>query len=465
MNGEKVRRLRNHEENLKKVESYDLSNPSEVYKAQKFLEKCFNDVIGDFKSTKDKLLVFMLYYPITAKQEFSYLRPFYKQTYERCFDTEEHMQNYFDVLQNEELCKAVLENVNDETLKNIYNYTKDINELFLKNKDQKYVDLYNKIEKVCLDKKIIEPPFIVKSDLFKNEVELNQENKDNKLSDVSYKAQQIGKMTENFGNASDALGVNSNDLINLVGQENALKVDQIEISQEFLEKIASNSAIIATKPNNAFRRLLTRVNKKNTLKSVDFDIVEINGVNKLLLNREDTTFDKIANCSQNVLSSIRNSISKRKRLSAMINKVKPSVIKEALINTNNKVINYLNNIKNKEKIEDTPIESKNIYFDRKYNSDAYVHSLDELYQITQEMDRKDANKVIEKATIEPSLNAYDFANKVTGITDMEQRDRNDWANESAFATMSDEELSDYNEKARLAKEQAIADEIIKGRSR
>ena len=81
------------------------------------------------------------------------------------------------------------------------------------------------------------------------------------------------------------------------------------------------------------------------------------------------------------------------------------------------------------------------------------------------MDSKDANKVIEKATVNPSLSAYDFANNITGVTHMEQRQRNDWANESAFATMSDEELSDYNEKARLAAEKAKAEEIVRGRSR
>lgn len=463
MHDDRIDKLRVHEENLKKIESYDLSNPSYVYEAQKFLEKCFNDVIGDFKNTKDKLLVFMIYYDLTAKKEFNYLRPFYKQTYERCFDTEVHMQEYFDLLQNKELCDSVLENVNDETLKNIYNYTKDINDLFLKNNDQKYVGLYKKIEKVCLDKNVIEPPFIIKAENFDTEEVLKKSHDENKLSDLSYEAQQTGKMSENFTNAANAIGVEPDKLIDLVGEKNALKVDEIEVSKKFLDKLAANSAVITTIPNNKLMNLVSRINRKNTLKSVDFDIVEVNGVNRLLLNREDTTLDKIANCSKNVLNAIRGKVSKIKKLSSIIEKVKPSIVKEAIVNTNSKVDNYLANLRNKEK--STTVEYEDVYSDSSMMPNANEASLDDLYKMTQEMDRKDANKVIEKATVNPNLNPYDFANNVAGVTHMEQRQRNDWANESAFATMSDEELSDYNEKARLAAEKAKAEEIVRGRSR
>ena len=463
MHDDRIGKLRVHEENLKKIESYDLSNPSEVYEAQKFLEKCFNDVIGDFRNTKDKLLVFMMYYDLTAKKEFNYLRPFYKQTYERCFDTEVHMQEYFDLLQNKELCDSVLENVNDETLKNIYNYTKDINDLFLKNNDQKYVGLYKKIEKVCLDKKVIEPPFIIKAENFDTEEVLKKSHDENKLSDLSYEAQQTGKMSENFTNAANAIGVEPDKLIDLVGEKNALKVDEIEVSKKFLDKLAANSAVITTIPNNKLMNLVSRINRKNTLKSVDFDIVEINGVNRLLLNREDTTLDKIANCSKSVLNAIKGKVSKIKRLSSIIEMVKPSIVKEAIVNTNSKVDNYLANLRNKEK--STTVEYEDVYSDSSMMPNANEASLDDLYKMTQEMDRKDANKVIEKATVNPILNPYDFANNVAGVTHMEQRQRNDWANESAFATMSDEELSDYNEKARLAAEKAKAEEIVRGRSR
>ena len=463
MHDDRIGKLRVHEENLKKIESYDLSNPSEVYEAQKFLEKCFNDVIGDFRNTKDKLLVFMIYYDLTAKKEFNYLRPFYKQTYERCFDTEVHMQEYFDLLQNKELCDSVLENVNDETLKNIYNYTKDINDLFLKNNDQKYVGLYKKIEKVCLDKKVIEPPFIIKAENFDTEEVLKKSHDENKLSDLSYEAQQTGKMSENFTNAANAIGVEPDKLIDLVGEKNALKVDEIEVSKKFLDKLAANSAVITTIPNNKLMNLVSRINRKNTLKSVDFDIVEINGVNRLLLNREDTTLDKIANCSKSVLNAIKGKVSKIKKLSSIIEKVKPSIVKEAIVNTNSKVDNYLANLRNKEK--STTVEYEDVYSDSSMMPNANEASLDDLYKMTQEMDRKDANKVIEKATVNPILNPYDFANNVSGVTHMEQRQRNNWANESAFATMSDEELSDYNEKARLAAEMAKAEEIVRGRSR
>lgn len=463
MHDDRIGKLRVHEENLKKIESYDLSNPSEVYEAQKFLEKCFNDVIGDFRNTKDKLLVFMIYYDLTAKKEFNYLRPFYKQTYERCFDTEVHMQEYFDLLQNKELCDSVLENVNDETLKNIYNYTKDINDLFLKNNDQKYVGLYKKIEKVCLDKNVIEPPFIIKAENFDTEEVLKKSHDENKLSDLSYEAQQTGKMSENFTNAANAIGVEPDKLIDLVGEKNALKVDEIEVSKKFLDKLAANSAVITTIPNNKLMNLVSRINRKNTLKSVDFDIVEINGVNRLLLNREDTTLDKIANCSKSVLNAIKGKVSKIKKLSSIIEKVKPSIVKEAIVNTNSKVDNYLANLRNKEK--STTVEYEDVYSDSSMMPNANEASLDDLYKMTQEMDRKDANKVIEKATVNPILNPYDFANNVAGVTHMEQRQRNNWANESAFATMSDEELSDYNEKARLAAEKAKAEEIVRGRSR
>lgn len=467
MHDDRIDKLRVHEENLKKIESYDLSNPSEVYEAQKFLEKCFNDVIGDFRNTKDKLLVFMMYYDLTAKKEFNYLRPFYKQTYERCFDTEKHMQEYFDLLQNKELCDAVLANVNDETLKNIYNYTKDINDLFLKNNDQKYVGLYERVEKVCLDKKVIEPPFIIKSESYLSEKELKQGSEKGFISDVSHEVQQRGRMEENFTNAANAIGVDPDKLVDLVGEEDALKVEEIEVSKEFLDRLAANSAVITTIPNNKLMNLVSRISRKNTLKSVDFDIVEINGVNRLLLNREDTTLDKIANCSKSVLNAIKGKVSKIKKLSSIIEKVKPSVIKEAIVNTNSKVTSYLKSLRNKEKVEEksTPVEYEDVYSDSSMAPSNYEASLDDLYKMTQEMDRKDANKVIEKATVNPILNPYDFANNVAGVTHMEQRQRNNWANESAFATMSDEELSDYNEKARLAAEKAKAEEIVRGRSR
>ena len=164
-----------------------------------------------------------------------------------------------------------------------------------------------------------------------------------------------------------------------------------------------------------------------------------------------------------MLNAIKGKVSKIKKLSSIIEKVKPSIVKEAIVNTNNKVDNYLTNLKNKEK--DIPTEYEDVYSDSSMIPNANEASLDDLYRMTQEMDRKDANKVIEKATVNPSLNPYDFVNNVAGVTHMEQRQRNDWANESAFATMSDEELSNYNEKARLAAEMAKAEEIVRGRSR
>ena len=235
----------------------------------------------------------------------------------------------------------------------------------------------------------------------------------------------------------------------------------------FIEKYYGKEVFYDSAINSIYPDALDEAVKEANIEviddKIDFDIVEVNGVNRLLLNREDTTLDKIANCSKNVLNAIRGKVSKIKKLSSIIEKVKPSIVKEAIVNTNSKVDNYLANLRNKEK--STTVEYEDVYSDSSMMPNVNEASLDDLYKMTQEMDRKDANKVIEKATVNPNLNPYDFANNVAGVTHMEQRQRNDWANKSAFATMSDEELSDYNEKARITAEKAKAEEIVRGRSR
>ena len=101
MNNEmKVNSLRKHQEYVERVKAFNLSDPKSVSEAQKFLENAFKEVLDDFTSIKDRLLVFLMYYDFTKMNEFSYLKPFYGQTYERCFDTEEHIKTYFDLLVN-----------------------------------------------------------------------------------------------------------------------------------------------------------------------------------------------------------------------------------------------------------------------------------------------------------------------------------------------------------------------------
>ena len=474
MNNEmKVNSLRKHQEYVERVKAFNLSDPKSVSEAQKFLENAFKEVLDDFTSIKDRLLVFLMYYDFTKMNEFSYLKPFYGQTYERCFDTEEHIKTYFDLLvNNKELCDNVLENVNNETLKKLYDYSDSINHLFLMNNDKKYQDVYNKISKVCTEKRIVEAPLEIMDDSTLNRQELLKAKENNNISDDFYNAQIEEKRDNIFDKAADALGVKSDNLINFVGDE-SLKVDKIIISNELVNTLAANSAIISTKPNNKFNKMLKRISEINKFKGFEFSLVD----NILTIKKEDTTLDKIASCSQKVFSTIKNSAIKKKKLAKLvINNTLDSIknVKSAIINTNKKVTEYLSNLKNRNNIQEkkedvnketAPTEYEDIYSDSKYDPNVKDVTLDDLYKMTQEMDSKDANKVIEKATVNPSLSAYDFANNITGVTHMEQRQRNDWANESAFATMSDEELSDYNEKARLAAEKAKAEEIVRGRSR
>ena len=334
MNNEmKVNSLRKHQEYVERVKAFNLSDPKSVSEAQKFLENAFKEVLDDFTSIKDRLLVFLMYYDFTKMNEFSYLKPFYGQTYERCFDTEEHIKTYFDLLvNNKELCDNVLENVNNETLKKLYDYSDSINHLFLMNNDKKYQDVYNKISKVCTEKRIVEAPLEIMDDSTLNRQELLKAKENNNISDDFYNAQIEEKRDNIFDKAADALGVKSDNLINFVGDE-SLKVDKIIIiSNELVNTLAANSAIISTKPNNKFNKMLKRISEINKFKGFEFSLVD----NILTIKKEDTTLDKIASCSQKVFSTIKNSAIKKKKLAKLvINNTLDSIknVKSAIINS------------------------------------------------------------------------------------------------------------------------------------
>ena len=121
------------------------------------------------------------------------------------------------------------------------------------------------------------------------------------------KAQELQEKYRNdvFATPSKELGINSKDLINKVGDELSFDIDKIIVDEKLKEKIASKEAKIASLPDNVFKKMATKVNKRKNLKRMNIEVINDNNYTTVKIAKKDTVFDKIATTSNKVLNAIK----------------------------------------------------------------------------------------------------------------------------------------------------------------
>ena len=217
--------------------------------------------------------------------------------------------------------------------------------------------MFNKISEIVEGKKVVIPE---ENALSNNDIEKKLNDLKEKQNDIEKKQDELNKAKEEkrnelFNNASSILGINSDSLLKKVGNEESLKIDSIQISSDLIERLKSNDAKAASCPSSVFKKLKENIKEKIPFvktyldnKDIKLEIKQIDGSRVLEVKNKETVFDKIASCDNTVIRSIALSSSRKLKLfKSLVTPDREVVdsIKNAILNTNKKIIRFAKNIK------------------------------------------------------------------------------------------------------------------------
>lgn len=318
------------------------------------------------KNEEDRFAIICAFYEyMSSKESFSFINSgtwadFFRNNLSKYLTIDRIELIFDDIINNDSLVQTILNVCNDEVKKNFYDYAKKKNTLYLKTGSNKYEKVFNKIEEVLASQGLVKkskevPNYESSKELDKRSDEITAQIARLSQEKEKIEADKVSKRDDLFGKAGAVIGVNPDKLIRKVGDENSFTVDRIVLDQRLADKIASNEAIVATKPKNVFDRIKKKVSNALMLSTVNLEVVVDNGLNVLKISKKQSVLDKMASSDNDVLQAIANSLRKKKELFKQL--VKPSEevsqsLKAVLKATNEK---FLSSIK------DTVSEVKSSY--------------------------------------------------------------------------------------------------------
>lgn len=316
------------------------------------------------KNEKDKFTVIYAFYEyMSSKEAFSFIKSgdwsdFFRNNFSKYLTIDRIELIFNDIINDENLIKTLLNVCSNEVKKNFYHCVKNKNTLYLKAGDKKYEKIFNEIKKSLIEQGLIkqdkkEVNYESNKDFSKRQEEIDAEIARLSKEKEKIEADKVSKRDDLFGKAGAVIGVNPDKLIRKVGNENSFVVDRIVLDQRLADKIAANEAIVATKPKNVFDRMKKKVSNALMLSTVNFEIVDNNGLNVLKISKEQGTLDKMASSDSEVLRAIANSVRIKTELFKQL--VKPSEevlqsLKAVFKATNEKFISSVKNITEEAKL-------------------------------------------------------------------------------------------------------------------
>lgn len=359
-------------EELNSLESEleDLKEADKESKLKVAVSSSLGKKLREKKDEEDRFAIICAFYEyMSSRDVFSFIESgdwanFFRNNLSKYLTIDRIELIFDDIIDNDNIVKTILNVCNDEVKKNFYDYAKKKNTLYLKNGDNRYEVVFSKIEGVLasqgLVKKSEEVPNYKSSKEFDNRsneitaqiARLSQEQE-------KIEADKVSKRDDLFGKAGTDIGVEPGKLIKKVGTQESLEVDNIVLDQRLVDKIASNEAIVATKPNNVFGRIKKKVSNALMLSTVNLEVVVDNGLNVLKISKKQSVLDKMASSDNDVLQAIANSLRKKKELFKQL--VKPSAevsqsLKAVLKATNEKFISSVKNITEEAKASYTELK-------------------------------------------------------------------------------------------------------------
>ena len=318
------------------------------------------------KNEEDRFAIICAFYEyMSSKESFSFINSgtwadFFRNNLSKYLTIDRIELIFDDIINNDSLVQTILNVCNDEVKKNFYDYAKKKNTLYLKTGSNKYEKVFNKIEEVLASQGLVKkskevPNYESSKELDKRSDEITAQIARLSQEQEKIEADKVSKRDDLFGKAGAVIGVNPDKLIRKVGDENSFAVDRIVLDQRLADKIASNEAIVATKPKNVFDRIKQEALNALRLRKTKCEIKEINGMNTLIL--KDT--DKTATSSNEYVRKFMKFLRKKKELFKQL--VKPSAevsqsLKAVLKATNEKFISSVKNITEEAKASYTELK-------------------------------------------------------------------------------------------------------------
>lgn len=322
------------------------------------------------KNEEDRFAIICAFYEyMSSKESFSFINSgtwadFFRNNLSKYLTIDRIEFIFDDIINNDSLVQTILNVCNDEVKKNFYEYAKKKNTLYLKNGDNRYKDVFSKIEDVLASQGLVKkskevPNYKSSKELDKRSDEITAQIARLSQEKEKIEADKVSKRDDLFGKAGAVIGVNPDKLIRKVGDENSFTVDRIVLDQRLADKIASNEAIVATQPKNVFDKLKKKALNDLMLLTVNLEIVDEKGLNVLRVSKKKSTLDKMASSDNEVLRSIANSV--RKKITLFKQLVKPSAevsqsLKAVLKATNEKFISSVKNITEEAKASYTELK-------------------------------------------------------------------------------------------------------------
>lgn len=318
------------------------------------------------KNEEDRFAIICAFYEyMSSKESFSFINSgtwadFFRNNLSKYLTIDRIELIFDDIINNDSLVQTILNVCNDEVKKNFYDYAKKKNTLYLKNGDNRYKDVFSKIEDVLASQGLVKkskevPNYKSSKELDKRSDEITAQIARLSQEKEKIEADKFNKRDDLFSAAGAVIGVNPDKLIRKVGDENSFAVDRIVLDQRLADKIASNEAIVATKPKNVFDRIKQEALNALRLRKTKCETKEINGMNTLIL--KDT--DKTATSSNEYVRKFMKFLRKKKELFKQL--VKPSAevsqsLKAVLKATNEKFISSVKNITEEAKASYTELK-------------------------------------------------------------------------------------------------------------
>ncbi len=389
------------------------------------------------KTSKDIFTITYTFYEyMCTKEEFNFIKTgewkkFFQDNISKYLTFDIIKDNFDDIIENENLLDTILKICTDEVKQNIFKYAKIQNDFYIRTGSNKYFDVFNKISEIVEGKKVVIPE---ENALSNNDIEKKLNDLKEKQNDIEKKQDELNKAKEEkrnelFNNASSILGINSDSLLKKVGNEESLKIDSIQISSDLIDRLKSNDAKAASCPSSVFKKLKENIKEKIPFvktyldnKDIKLEIKQIDGSRVLEVKNKETVFDKIASCDNTVIRSIALSSSRKLKLfKSLVTPDREVVdsIKNAILNTNKKIIRFAKNIKAEAKetytdLKKDVIESynhvqqnlENTYLDDKKYIKQRVDGIknkvsDALYNVA---DKIQSDKMTENGTLSNEIN-------------------------------------------------------------
>lgn len=310
------------------------------------------------KNAKDQFTVIYAFYEyMKNRKEFDFIKEgtwnrFYQKNFSKYLTKDVIRREFDEIMGNDEMIRVILTVCNDDVKKNLYEYAKMENFVFEKVGNEKYKEVFQKIEDEMVQQGLIkrQEENVNELDSLNNVEGLNPKQTANQNTRFESK--------DMFNSAAKTLSVDKSKLVKKADKllekegKDIRSLDKIVIEPSVMEMLSSDASKAATMQKTTYQKFKERVRSKTVLHKLNLDIITLDGKLTLVIKKKEGFLDKIASSDNATVRVIGNSA--REKLELFKQLVRPSaevtsIIKQGLVNTSNKFTQSVYNTKQEVK--------------------------------------------------------------------------------------------------------------------